>query len=48
MKTTLAILLLSTSLAGAQDKTADRLRKGILEEEANHNSKRRSKLTSRS
>ena len=37
MKTTLAILLLSTSLAGAQDKTGDRLRKGILEEEANHN-----------
>jgi tetratricopeptide (TPR) repeat protein len=37
MKTTLAlvILMLSASLAGAQDKMAEQLRKGIVEEEAN-------------
>jgi tetratricopeptide (TPR) repeat protein len=39
MKTTLAlaILMLSASLAGAQDKMAEQLRKGIVEEEANQN-----------
>ena len=39
MKTTLAlaILMLPVSLAGAQDKMAEQLRKGIVEEEANQN-----------
>jgi len=39
MKTTLAlaILMLPASLAGAQDKMAEQLRKGIVEEEANQN-----------
>lgn len=39
MKTTLAlaILMLSANLAGAQDKMAEQLRQGIVEEEANQN-----------
>ena len=39
MKTTLvlAFLMLSTGLAGAQDKMAEQLRQGIVEEEANQN-----------
>jgi tetratricopeptide (TPR) repeat protein len=36
-KLALAILMLSASLAGAQEKMADQLRKGVVEEEVNQN-----------